>query len=73
VALIWPARVGYRCRTHYAANVMSVCPRSSWPGVRAMLLSAYDQPDAASVHAQFDRLIDTVADSLVSGSQPAWA
>src|SRR5262252_2518382 len=40
-----------RCRTHYAANLMSVCPKSSWPGVRAMLHSVYDQPDAASVHA----------------------
>src|SRR3954464_5354867 len=48
-----------RCRTHYAANLMAACPKSSWPWVRALLHSVYDQPDAASVHAQFDRVLDT--------------
>jgi putative transposase len=46
------------CRTHYAANLMAVTPKTSWPGVRALLHSVYDQPDAASVHAQFDRVLD---------------
>ena len=36
------------------------CPRRMWPAVKAMLHSVYDQPDAAAVHAQFDRLIDYV-------------
>ena len=39
---------------------MSVTPKASWPWVRTLLHSACDQPDAASVHAQYDRLIDTV-------------
>jgi putative transposase len=59
-----PGATWQRCRTHYAANLMSVCPKASWPGVRAMLHSVYDQPDAASVHAQFDRLVQTVTDKL---------
>jgi putative transposase len=29
-----------------------------------MLHSVYDQPDATSVHAQYDRLVDTVAGKL---------
>jgi transposase-like protein len=29
-----------------------------------MLHSVYDQPDAASVNAQFDRVLDTLADKL---------
>jgi transposase-like protein len=53
-----------RCRTHYAANLMATCPKSSWPWVKTLLHSVYDQPDAASVHAQFDRLVDTVAEKL---------
>jgi transposase-like protein len=53
-----------RCRTHYAANLMSVCPKSAWPGVKAMLHSVYDQPDAESVHAQYDKLLDTVIGPL---------
>ena len=39
---------------HYAANLMSICPKSMWPVVKAMLHSVYDQPDAAAVTAQFD-------------------
>lgn len=35
-----------------------------WPAVKAMLHSVYDQPDAPSVHAQFDRLIDYVTEKL---------
>jgi putative transposase len=52
------------CRTHYAANLMAATPKSSWPWVRALLHSVYDQPDAASVHAQFDRVLDATADKL---------
>jgi len=43
---------------------MAVTPKSMWPAVKAMLHSVYDQPDAASVHTQFDRLVETVADKL---------
>jgi putative transposase len=53
-----------RCRTHYAANLMSATPKSSWGWVKAMLHSIYDQPDAKSVHAQFDRVIETLAEKL---------
>jgi putative transposase len=34
---------------------------SSWPWVRALLHPVYDWPDAASVHAQFDRVLDALA------------
>jgi transposase-like protein len=53
-----------RCRTHYAANLMAITPKSSWGWVKAMLPSIYDQPDAEAVHAQFDRVIATLADKL---------
>ena len=53
-----------RCRTHYAANLMSVTPKSMWPAVKAMLHSVYDQPDRPAVHAQFDRLLDYVENKL---------
>src|SRR4051812_37239711 len=59
-----PGAAWQRCRTHYAANLMAVCPKSSWPWVRALLHSVYDQPDAGSVHAQFDRVLDALADKL---------
>jgi len=53
-----------RCRTHYAANLMSVTPKSSWPWVKALLHSVYDQPDADAVHAQFDRVVDALHGKL---------
>src|SRR5688572_26631241 len=59
-----PRAAWQRCRTHYAANLMAVTPKSSWPWVRALLHSVYDQPDTESVHAQFDRVLDALADKL---------
>jgi transposase-like protein len=60
IAANLPGASWQRCRTHYAANLMSVTPKSMWPAVKAMLHSVYDQPDAGAVAAQFDRLLDYV-------------
>ena len=64
IAANLPGASWQRCRTHYAANLMSACPKSAWGGVKAMLHSVYDQPDAGSVNTQFDKLIDTVTGPL---------
>jgi transposase-like protein len=64
IAANLPGASWQRCRTHYAANLMSTCPKSSWPAVKAMLHSVYDQPTDHDVHAQFDKLLDAVADKL---------
>lgn len=53
-----------RCRTHYAANLMNVTPKSSWPWVKTLLGTVFDQPDADSVHAQFDRVLDALEHKL---------
>jgi putative transposase len=68
IAANLPGASWQRCRTHYAANLMSVTPKSMWPAVKAMLHSVYDQPDAPAVNAQFDRLI-----KYVDGRLPAVA
>lgn len=60
IAANLPGATWQRCRTHYAANLMTVVPKSLWPAVKAMLHSVYDQPDAVAVEAQFDRLLDYV-------------
>jgi putative transposase len=59
-----PGAAWQRCRTHYAANLMAVCPKTAWTWVRALLHSVYEQPDAASVHAQFDHVLDALTDKL---------
>ena len=64
VGVTLPGAAWQRCRTHYAANLMGVTPKSSWGWVKALLHSVYDQPDAASVHAQFDRILDALHGKL---------
>jgi putative transposase len=59
-----PGASWQRCRTHYAANLMSVTPKSSWPWVRTLLHSVYDQPDRDAVHAQYNRILDALAAKL---------
>ncbi|GLY19567.1 transposase for insertion sequence element IS1081 [Kineosporia sp. NBRC 101677] len=59
-----PGTSWQRCRTHYAANLMSATPKSSWPWVKTLLHSVFDQPDADSVHAQFDRVIEALDEKL---------
>jgi putative transposase len=59
-----PGASWQRCRTHYAANLMSLTPKSSWGWVKALLHSIYDQPDAEAVHAQFDRVVDALTEKL---------
>jgi len=64
IAATLPGASWQRCRTHYAANLMSATPKSSWGWVKALLHSIYDQPDAPAVHAQFDRVVDALAEKL---------
>jgi transposase-like protein len=64
IAANLPGAAWQRCRTHYAANLMSATPKSSWGWVKALLHSVYDQPDADAVHAQFDRIVEALGDKL---------
>jgi putative transposase len=59
-----PGTSRQRCRTHYATNLMSVTPKSSWPWVRTLLHSVFDHPDAQSVVGQYDRVLDALIDKL---------
>mgnify|MGYP003376098521 CR=1 FL=1 len=64
IAANLPGAGWQRCRTHYSANLMSVCPKSSWGAVKALLHSVYDQPDAKAVQAQYDKMLDTLDGKL---------
>ncbi|UFS99916.1 IS256 family transposase [Nocardia huaxiensis] len=59
-----PGASWQRCRTHYTVNLMSVCPKSSWPWVRTLLHSVFDQADTESVAAQYDRMLDALTEKL---------
>lgn len=64
IGVTLPGTSWQRCRTHYAANLMAATPKTSWPWVKALLHSVYDQADADAVHAQFDRIVDTLTSKL---------
>ena len=70
IAATLPGGSWQRCRTHYAANLMPVTPKSSWGWVKALLHSIYNQPDAESVHAQFDRVVEALAEKLPTVAAP---
>jgi putative transposase len=53
-----------RCRTHYAANLMTITPKSSWPWVKTLLHTIYDQASSEEVHAQFNRVLDALTEKL---------
>jgi len=53
-----------RHKVHYATNLMSATPKASWGWVKALLHSVYDQPDTKSVNAQFDRILEALAEKL---------
>jgi len=55
IGAILPGVSWQRCRTHYAATLMTITPKTSWPWVRTLLHSIYDQPDVDSVVARYDR------------------
>jgi putative transposase len=43
---------------------MSHIPKTSWPWVRTMLHSVYDQPHAKAVDAQYDRVLEALTGKL---------
>jgi transposase-like protein len=65
-----PGASWQRCRTHYAANLMAATLKNAWGWVKVLLHSVYDQPDADAVHAQFERILDALADKAASRRPP---
>lgn len=55
-----PDEVGQRCRTHYAANLMSACPRSMLPVANELLLDYVH----GNLHAARDHLDSAGTDIL---------
>ena len=61
-----PARRGLAALPHPLRGQPDVRDPEERPGrgCKALLHSVYDQPDADAVHAQFDRVVDALADKL---------
>jgi putative transposase len=56
----YPAPSWQRCRTHYLRNLLAKVPKTAQPWVATMVRTIFDQPDTASVRAQFGRVVEAI-------------
>jgi putative transposase len=57
-----PGASWQRCRSHYLRTLLTKVPKSAQPHVATQVRTIFDQADAATVHAQFDRVVAALAD-----------
>jgi transposase-like protein len=60
IAATLPGASWQRCRAHYARNLGTCVPKAAQPWVATMLRTVFEQPDAASVHAQHRHVVDVL-------------
>lgn len=60
IAATLPGAAWQRCRTHYLRNLLTKVPKSAQPWVATMVRTIFDQPDAASVQAQYARVVEAI-------------
>jgi putative transposase len=69
IASTLPGASWQRCRTHFLRNLLTKVPKSAGPFVATLVRSVFAQPDAAAVHAQFDRVLEQLADRFPDAAQ----
>jgi putative transposase len=57
IAGVLPGAAWQRCRAHYARNLATRVPKSAQPWVSTLVRTIFEQPDAASVHAQHAQVV----------------
>jgi len=60
IAATLPGAAWQRCRTHYLRNLLTKVPKSAQPWVATMVRTIFDQPDTASVRAQYARVVEAI-------------
>ncbi len=69
IASTLPGASWQRCRTHFLRNLLTKVPKSAGPFVATLVRSVFAQPDAAAVHAQFDRVLEQVAERFPEAAE----
>jgi len=57
IAAVLPGAAWQRCRAHYARNLATKVPKSAQPWVSTLVRTIFEQPDAASAHAQHAQVV----------------
>jgi transposase-like protein len=60
IGSVLPGASWQRCRTHFARNLLTRVPKSAQDLVASLLRSVFAQPSPEEVHAQFDRVLETL-------------
>ena len=69
VASTLPGASWQRCRTHFMRNLLTRVPKSAQPFVATLVRSIFAQPDAASVHAQHERVVEQLAERFPAAAE----
>lgn len=64
-----PGASWQRCRTHYLRELLTKVPKASQPWVATLVRTIFDQPDAAEVAAQFDRVVTALEAKLPAAAE----
>ena len=62
IAAVLGGAAWQRCRTHFMRNLLGKVPKSVQSMVSGLVRSVFSQPDAATTHAQYDRVIEQLID-----------
>ena len=57
IAAVLPGAAWQRCRTHYHRNLLTRVPKSAQPWVSTLVRTIFEQPGAASAHAQHAQVV----------------
>jgi putative transposase len=69
IAATLPGASWQRCRTHYLRDLLTKVNKTSQPWVATLVRTIFDQPDAAEVHAQFDRVVTALEGKLPAAAE----
>lgn len=69
IASALPGASWQRCRTNFLRNLLTRVPKSAGPFVATLVRSIFAQPDAAAVHAQFDRVRGQLAERFPAAAE----
>jgi transposase-like protein len=69
IAATLPGASWQRCRTHYLRDLLTKVSKASQPWVATLVRTIFDQPDAAEVHAQFDRVVAALEAKLPAAAE----
>src|SRR5262252_8123148 len=69
IASVLPGASWQRCRAHYSRNLATKVPKSAQPWVSTLVRTIFEQPDAASVHAQHAQVVTALEAKFPAASE----